>query len=101
MKNATQKLISEITKIADVKIGKVCVDQHDIEYRHDRYTTKYPTTAYWLANLFAKAAEENGKKNATQFSFGLYSFHFDRAKYVGQQDGKISFTIEVEITKAA
>ena len=101
MKNATEKLIAELLKISNVTIGKTATDADGIEYRHDRYTMKYDHAAYWLANMFAAAAAKNKKKNATQFSYKGYSFHFDRAKYNGQRDGKITFTLEVETSKVA
>jgi hypothetical protein len=89
---ATQKLISELAKHSITKVGNVCTAKDGQLYRYDKTELKYNNAAYWLVQLFNKAAEENGAKHQKQFFAGNYSFAFDRAKFKGQPDGKIGYT---------
>ena len=54
---------------------------------------KYKHASYWLANLFAAAAKDNGKEYSRQFFYNeIYSFYFDRATFKSDRDGKIQFS---------
>jgi hypothetical protein len=87
----TEKLLTALQPHLVCEVGSV--SQHNgSTYRYDRYTLKYPHTAPYLAKLFSLAAAENGKQYDRQFTWNGHSFHFDRANFKGQRDGKISFT---------
>jgi len=95
----TEKLIVELKKHSDYKKGKEGIDKETGQkYRHDRYTLKYPFASYWLVKLWEKAAGENGDKNARNFIYNnKYSFAFDRGKFKGERDGRISLSEEIEL----
>lgn len=92
----TQKLIETVTKYGTVNNGRTSKADDGTVYRYDHIICNYDITPNWLAELFAKAAGENGGQYKTQFIFGDYSFHFDRAKFKGAANGKITFKVLVE-----
>jgi hypothetical protein len=95
----TEKLIVELKKHSDYKKGKEGIDKETGQkYRHDRYILKYPFASYWLVKLWEKAAEENGDKYARNFIYNnKYSFAFDRGKFKGERDGRISLSELIEL----
>jgi len=98
IKSNTEKLISEIKKHSTITEGRVSTAIDGSKYRYDNYVLKYPSTANWLVNLFEKAAQENNKKNATQFSYkDKYSISFQRPKFKGEPNGKIIMSELVEL----
>ena len=98
IKSNTEKLISEIKKHSTITEGRVSTATDGSKYRYDNYVLKYPSTANWLVNLFEKAAQENNKKNATQFSYkDKYSISFQRPKFKGEPNGKIIMSELVEL----
>lgn len=93
---SVDKLVEAIEKHSNVEIGNVCVGLDGQKYRHDQYILKYPTTAYWLIKLFDKAALEvkgrSAKVAGRSFQTDTISFYCEKAKFKGQQDGKISMS---------
>lgn len=88
----TEKLIQEITKHGVTTLGNEAMNSEGVKYRYDHTILKYKHAAKWLANLFKEAASENGPNYASHFFYGDYSISFDRAKFKGQPDRKISFS---------
>ena len=92
----TEKLIIEITKIADVSEGQITTAPCGTIYRYDTYSTKFKTTFTSLVNLFYKSAKDNGANNSPNFTINkgtinTISFHYDCPIFKGQPNGKISF----------
>ena len=91
--NNTEKLLKTILPMCNFTQGDVYTTEAGIKYRHDHYVTKYPSVFNSIVALFDKAAADNGRKFDTQFTYNKeYSFHYDRPKFKGMKNGKISFS---------
>ena len=91
--NNTEKLLNAILSICNYTQGEICISNDGVKYRHDYYITKYPSVFNSIVNLFDKAAKDNGSEFSTQFFYNKeYSFAYDRPKFKGQSNGKISFS---------
>jgi hypothetical protein len=91
--NNTEKLLNTILSICNYTQGEICITNDGVKYRHDHYVTKYPSVFNSIVNLFDKAAKENNAEFSTQFFYNKeYSFAYDRPKFKGQSNGKISFS---------
>ena len=98
VKSSTEKLISEIKKYSTKKEGIESTASDGAKYRYDKYVLNYTSTPNWLVNIFDKAAQENNKKNATQFSYqDKYSIAFERPKFQGEPNGKIMMSELIEL----
>lgn len=97
-KSTTEKLIIELEKHCKLSRGEECINKQGIKYRYDFYVLKYRHTSYWLKKLYVKAMQENGQPwwekafTYTSPEGMVYSFHFARAVYKGEPDGKIRWS---------
>lgn len=93
IENNTEKLLKTLLPICNCTQGEVYINNEGNKYRYDTYTTKYSSVFNSIVNLFDKAAKDNGNEFSTQFYYNKeYSFHYDRPKFKGQKNGKISFS---------
>jgi hypothetical protein len=100
----TQKLIKYLEQNSVINKGTESPETINVAYsayRYDRFECKHEYSPMWLVSLFEKSAKENGAKpTVSHFNVGeQYSIHLDRAKYVGQMDGKIRMTKLTLISK--
>ena len=101
-KKYTDKLIEYLKKNGQLNQGRESIAQDGTKYRYDRYSTKGESANNWIVSLFENAAQENGNRYATEFSYkDIYSIAYDRPKYNNVVNGKISITELVELDKMA
>jgi hypothetical protein len=101
-KKYTDKIIEYLKKNGQLNKGRESIAKDGTKYRYDRYSTRGESANNWIVALFENAAEENGNRYATQFSYkDIYSISYDRPKYKGVVNGKITITELVEGDKMA
>jgi hypothetical protein len=101
-KKYTDKLIEYLKKWGQLNEGRESIAKDGTKYRYDRYSTRGESANNWIVALFENAAQENGNRYATQFSYkDIYSISYDRPKYKGVVNGKITITELVEGDKMA
>jgi|688.fasta_scaffold411449_3 hypothetical protein len=91
MKNPVEILIENLEKNCTIKVGTISTAADGTQYRYDSYILKYQNTAYWLRLMFEKASLFVTKNEYNkQFSYGDYSFYFDRSTFKNEKDRKIT-----------
>jgi hypothetical protein len=95
--SSTEKLISYLKEYGIKKQGTESTATDGTKYRYDIYMSKGESAPNFLVSTFERAAQENGNRYATRFTYkDTYSVAYDRPKYKGVSNGKIIMTELVE-----
>lgn len=96
-----EKLIQEIKKHSNYVVGTTSTSKDGKEqYRYDSWYLKYKSATNWLVKLFEKVAKEiTGKSYSKNFTYGDYSFYYDRPSFKGQANGTMQMKKLVVIDK--
>lgn len=98
MKPYTTILIEQLNKKGSITTGKESIAEDGTKYRYDRLVLNAESAPTSLENIFSKASMENGfSKYCSNFSDGTNSFHFERANFKTERNGKITISLYKEI----
>jgi hypothetical protein len=93
----TEKLIQELKKHSNQTTSELMTNEYGEKYRFHHWKLKYPSASNWLVQLFMKASKENtGKDYHRNFSYGNFSFYYDRPEMKGKPNGSMQMK-ELEV----